>query len=76
MNISKKVVDVVKTKLSNCRNIEKYINIYWEAYDNVCNMTTNNFELTIGGAAMLLQGAMLMNICPKYASITSTIETK
>lgn len=76
MSISKRIVDVVKTKLSNYKDIEEYTSTYWEVYDKVYNMTINNSKLTICEATILLQGIMLVNMGPEYVGITSTIEMK
>lgn len=76
MSISRRIVDATKVKLSSCKNIEEYTSSYREAYDEVCNLVTENSEMTIRAASMVLQGALLSNMGPEYAGIASTIESK
>lgn len=76
MNISRRIVDVTKVKLSSCKNIEEYTSSYREAYDDVCNLVSENSEMTIPAASMVLQGALLLNMGAEYAGIASTIESE
>lgn len=74
MNISRRIVDATKVKLSSCKNIEEYTSSYREAYDDICNLVSENSEMTIPAANMVLQGALLLNMGAEYAGIASTIE--
>lgn len=56
--------------------MEEYTSAYQEAYNDVCNVTTEDSEMTTKTASMLLQRALLLNIGPEYAGIASTIESK
>lgn len=76
MSISRRIVDVIKIKLSSCKNIEEYISSYREAHDDVCNLVTEDSKMTTRAASMLLQGALLSNMGPEYAGIASTIESE
>lgn len=53
-----------------------YTSAYQEAYDNVCSLITANLDLTIKGASMLLQAALLMNMGSEYTGIVSAIESE
>ena len=44
INTSRKILDTVKIKLSDCKDMHKYTSAYQEAYDYVCNLTTANSD--------------------------------
>lgn len=73
MSISRTIVDAIKIKLSSCKNIEEYTSSYWEAYNDVCNLVTEDSEMTTQAASMLLQETLLLNMGPEYTGIVSTI---
>ena len=73
MNTSRKILDTVKFKLSDCKDIHKYTSAYQEAYDYVWSLTT---DLPTKGASMILQMALPMNMGAEYAGIVSTIESE
>lgn len=76
MIILKKIVKVIKIKLSNCKNIKKYTSFYYKAENNICNRVSKNFKMTILATSMLLQEALYQNMRAKYADIFSIIELK
>lgn len=73
MNISKKVLKIIKIKLSNCKNIHKYTSAYQETF-NVFSLITKNLELITKRVSMILQAALFKNMGPKYIGIVFTIE--
>ena len=76
MNNSRKILDTVKFKLSDCKDMHKYTSAHQEACDYVCSQTTVNSEMPTKGASMILQTALLMNMGAEYAGIVSTIESE
>ena len=76
MSISKKVLEAISIKLSNCTNIHEYTSTYQEASGDVCSLTTEDSELTTKGASMILQAVFLTNMGYEYKGIVSTIESE
>lgn len=54
MSISRKVLNVTKFKLLDCKDIQEYTSAYQEAYNSIYSLTTKDSELPIKGACMLL----------------------
>ncbi len=67
---------MAKTKLSDCKDIDKYTSVYQVAYNQICGLTTEDSDLSTKRAGMLLQIAMLLNMGNEYARIVSTIESE
>ena len=76
MSITRRLLEAIKIKLSDSKSMEEYTSAYREAYDDICNVTTEDSEMTTKAASMLLQGALLSNMGPEYAGIASTIESQ
>lgn len=76
MSISKKVLEAIKIKLSDCKNIHKYTSACQETFDNVCSLTTEDSELTTKKVSMILQATLFTNMGLKYAGIVFIIESK
>ena len=76
MSTSRILLEMAKTKLSDCKDIDEYTSVYQAAYDQICGLTTEDSDLSTKGAGMLLQAAMLLNMGNEYAGIVSTIESE
>lgn len=74
MGTLKKLLEMVQTKLSDCKDIHEYTSIYQAAYNQICNLTIKKSDLNIRSAGILLQAAMLINMSTEYAGIVSTIK--
>ncbi len=76
MSTSRILLEMAKTKLSDCKNIDEYISVYQAAYNQICGLMTEDSNLSIKEAGMLLQAVMLLNMGNEYAGIVSTIESE
>lgn len=54
INILRRIIDVIKVKLCNYKNINEYTTFYCKPYDNICNLISENFEITIFAVNMIL----------------------
>lgn len=74
MSRSRILLKIAKTKLSDCKDIEKYTSVYQAAYNQICDLIIKNSELFIKEAGILLEAIILLNIGNEYTRIISTIE--
>lgn len=65
----RKLLEIAKIKLLDCKNIYKYTSTYQTAYGQIYSFTVEELDLNIRNTNMLLQAAMLMNIGNKYVRI-------
>lgn len=61
MNISKKIVNIIKIKLLSYKNIIIYTSFYREAYNNISNLVSKNSKIIILTTDIVLQKALLFN---------------
>lgn len=76
MSTSRILLETPKTKLSDCKDIDEYSSVYQVAYNQICDLTIEDSDLSTKRTGMLLQVAMLFNMGNEYAGIVSTIESK
>lgn len=54
ISIIRKLLKVIKIKLLDSKFMKKYTNVYQNAYNNICNVTTKDLKMTRKIANMLL----------------------
>lgn len=76
ISILRKVLNVTKVKLLDCKDIQEYTNAYQETYNSFYSLITKDSELPVKRALMLLQAALFTNVRPEYIGIKPIIELK
>ena len=73
MSTSRLIYEATTKRLSDFKNIHKYISHYQAAFDKVVSLLTEIFSYTRQIIEMYFQATMLMNIGIEYLALVSTI---
>lgn len=76
ISTSRILLKMAKNKLLDQKNIYEYTSTYQAAYDQICDLTTENLDLFTKKASILLQAAILFNMGNEYTEIISIIKSE
>ena len=76
MSISGLIMETMKLRLSDCKDIHEYCSKYQEAFDTVCGLLPTDTEISAKAAEVLLQAGLLTGMENEYSSIVSMMETE
>lgn len=74
MSITRRLLKVIKIKLSNFKYKKKYINVYQEAYNDIYNIIIQDLEMLIKITNIVFQKVLLLNKKTEYGNIIFIIE--
>ncbi len=76
MSISRLIMEIMKLRLSDCKDIHEYCSKYQEAFDTMCGFIPTDTEIHAKAAEVLLQAGIFTGMENKYSSIVSMMETE
>ncbi len=76
MSISRLIMETMKLRLSDCKDINEYCSKYQEAFNTVCGLISTDTEIPAKVAEVLLQAGLLTGMENEYSSIVSVMETE
>ena len=76
MSISRLIMETMKLRLSDCKDIHEYCSKYQEAFGTVCGLVSTDTEISAKAAGVPLQPGLLTEMENEYSSIVSMMETE